>query len=108
MRMIANNFRTCSTNNCDDNSSLNAVKKTKFKSEQEIKELIDSKMKEYQELLKTHSLENDKIFTEINKLDTRLRKSYGFSKDENLTIFPVFKFDDPEIDDQLGPIQTKK
>lgn len=107
IRMTTNNFRLCSTNNCDD-SSLNSLKRTKLKSEQEIMEMIHGKIKEYQELLNTQSPETEKICTEINKLETRLRKSYGFSENENLTIFPEFEFDDPEIDDQLGSIQRTK
>lgn len=76
---------------------------TEIKSEEEIKQIISLKMKEYQELIKTQaqSVENQEINAEINILDTKLRKSFGFSKDEDLTLFPVFKFDEPEIDNQL-------
>jgi hypothetical protein len=34
-------------------------------------------------------------------LDSKLRRSFGFSEDEDLTIFPTLKFDEPKIDGQL-------
>jgi hypothetical protein len=34
-------------------------------------------------------------------LESKFRKSFGFSEDEDLTIFQKFKFNEPEIENQL-------
>lgn len=81
---------------------------TKVKSEEEIQNIISNKVKEYQELLNTHSLENKEMCSEIDVLDSKLRKSYGFQENEDLTAFPVFKFEEPVIDDQLDSEQKTK
>jgi|UniRef100_A0A2S2QYJ3 hypothetical protein len=74
---------------------------TRIKSEEEIKEMISLKIKEYENLISFQSPERLKICQEVNLLDSKLRKSFGFSEDEDLTIFPTFKFDEPKIDNQL-------
>lgn len=101
---VLEHVRTCSTNNCDDDTSDTSklIQDIKTKSEVEIMNMINEKMEEYKHLLMIQSPENEQMFTEINKIETRLRKVYGFTKGDDLTIFPEFKFDEPEIDDQLG------
>lgn len=87
-------------NNCND-ITPEMDNQTKIKSEGEIQEMISVKMKEYEELISTQSPERVKICNEVNMLESKLRKSYGFSENEDLTLFPKFKFNDPEIDNQL-------
>lgn len=80
---------------------LDTTKQIKIKSEEEIQKMIAVKIEEYRELALTESTESAQITAEVIALDSKLRKSFGFSQDEDLTQFPAFKFDDPEIDNQL-------
>lgn len=79
----------------------NIAKRTQIKSEEEIRKIIIAKMKEYQVLINCESPECEEICKEICEQESKLRKSYGFDPNENLTAFPEFKFQDPEIDNQL-------
>jgi hypothetical protein len=74
---------------------------TRIKSEEEIKGMISLKIKEYEKLISIQSPERLKICHEVNMLDSKLRKSFGFSEDEDLTIFPTFKFNELKINNQL-------
>ncbi|VVC32287.1 Hypothetical protein CINCED_3A013914 [Cinara cedri] len=102
---IALNRNKYSTNKDCTSVTVNHV--NKVKSEEEIQKIISVKMKEYQELLKTQSPENNEISSQINVLESKLRKSYGFPENEDLTVFPVFKFQEPIIDNQLDFVQEK-
>lgn len=86
-------------NDCKDTVTPETVHK--IKSEKEIQEIISVKMKQYEELVLIESPESAEITKEVTALDSKLRKSYGFSQDEDLTQFPVIKFDEREIDNQL-------
>lgn len=99
MRSVTRGFRTSTVNRMIN--SLDTVKQTKVKTEEDIQKMIAVKMEEYRELILTESTESAQITAEITALDSKLRKSFGFSQDEDLTQFPVFNFDDPEIDNQL-------
>jgi len=72
-----------------------------MKSEYEIKNMISEKKEEYIQLMMTQSLECNDLCSEISKLETRLRTSYGFSKDEDLTLFPEIKFEEAKIENPL-------
>lgn len=76
----------------------------KIKSEEEIEKMIMDKIREFDTsvLNQSRSPENDKINAELGILEAKLRKSYGFGKNEDLTVFPTFEFDEPKIDGQLS------
>lgn len=97
------NFSLSATKKMNDcnNVTPEVITQTKIKSEGEIQKMISIKMKEYEELISTQTPERIAICSEVNMLETKLRKSFGFSENEDLTIFPKFKFNDPEIDNQL-------
>ncbi|CAI6366529.1 unnamed protein product [Macrosiphum euphorbiae] len=61
--------------------------------------IIFDKRKEYIQiqLMKTQSVECNDMCIEINKLESRLREKYVFSKDEDQTMFPEIKFEEPKI-----------
>lgn len=103
--IITNNFRAYATNKFSNNNcnAINSetIKQTDIKTEEEIQKMISVKMKEYHELVSSPSFECEEICSEMNKLEHKLRKSYGFSEDEDLTHFPVFKFNEVIIDNQL-------
>jgi len=96
---VARAFRTSAVKRVIN--SPDTAKQIKIKSEEEIQKMIAIKIEEYRELVLTESTESAQITAEVTALDSKLRKSFGFSQDEDLTQFPAFKFDDPEIDDQL-------
>jgi len=89
--VISKNYRTLSNmNSCKDIE--------KIRSENEIKKIIFDKREEYIQLMMTQSVECINLSNEINKLESKLRASYGFSKDEDLTRFPDIKFEEPKIE----------
>jgi len=89
--VITKNYRTLS-----NMSSCKEIEK--IKSENEIKKIIFDKREEYIELMMTQSAECVDLCNEINKLESKLRASYGFNKDEDLTRFPEIKFEEPKIE----------
>lgn len=102
MFVIKKNFTSSAIkkmNNCNNNAP--EIKSEVIKSEGEIQKIISIKIKEYEELVSIQSPERVAICNEVNMLESKLRKSFGFSEDEDLTLFPKFKFDEPEIDNQL-------
>lgn len=119
MRDISKNYRTFAINNmnncgdfesetanepktqCENESKTKCVNEPKIKSENEIQKIILDKKQEYVQLMMTQSPECEDLCNEINKLDSRLRASYGFSNDEDLTLFPVIKFEEPKIENPL-------
>jgi len=92
--VITKNYRTLS----NMNSCKEIEKIEKIKSENEIKKIIFDKREEYIQLMMTQSVECIDLCNEINKLESKLRASYGFNKDEDLTRFPKIKFEDPKIE----------
>lgn len=101
IRVVSRNIKTSAIHRNDCNDTITQETKHKIKSEKEIQELISVKMKQYEELVLIESPESAKITKEVTALDSKLRKSFGFSQDEDLTQFPVIKFDEREIDNQL-------
>lgn len=98
------NFSTSISNKINNNCveiMSKTKKKTDMKSEEEIQKIISDKIKEYHELLSCQSLECEELCSEMKTLESKLRKAYGFHENENLTNFPVFKFDEPKIDNPL-------
>jgi len=99
-------------NYCAMNDNEDLVPKTKIetkiKPEEKIQTIISMKKKEYQELMKTQSLEKEEVCKQIKIIESRLKKMYGFNKNEDLTVFPVFTFNDPKIDNQLDDIKIPK
>jgi len=93
---ITKDFRTSAINN--KNSCENIEK---IKTENEIKKIIFDKREEYIKLMMTQSVECNDLCNEINKLESKLRASYGFSNDEDLTSFPEIKFEEPKIENPL-------
>jgi len=100
---IIRNYRTSaiSTNKNCENIELKTAITPEVKSENEIKKIIYDKREEYIQLMMTQSQECIDLCNEINKLEKRLRASYGFSKDEDLTQFPEIKFEESKIDNPL-------
>jgi hypothetical protein len=97
MYVIIKNYRTSAISNkrnCEDIEP-------KVKSENEIKKIIYDKREEYIQLMMTQSQECIDLCNEINKLEKRLRASYGFSVNEDLTRFPTITFKEEKIDNQL-------
>lgn len=101
MRVVSRNIKTSAMhwNDCKDTETQETIHR--IKSEKEIQEIISVKMKQYEELVLIESPESAEIIKEVTVLDSKLRKSFGFSQDEDLTQFPVIKFDEREIDNQL-------
>lgn len=95
------NYSTFTTNKINNNCTEVISKNTDIKSEEKIQKMISVKIKEYHKLVSSQSPECEELCSEMNKLESKLRKSYGFHEDEDLTNFPVFKFDEPIIDNQL-------
>lgn len=75
---------------------------TKIKTEEELNGIMGIKMKEYNTIIESESPEKAELTAEIAALDKRLRKSFGYGENEDLTKFPSIKFDDHEIDNQLN------
>lgn len=75
--------------------------KTKVKSENEIKKIINNKREEYIQLMMTQSQECIDLCNEINELESRLRVLYGFNKYEDLTCFPEIKFEEAKIENPI-------
>ena len=101
--VITKYYRTSAISNmksCED------IKK--FKSENEIKKIIFDKREEYIQLMKTQSVECNDLCIEINKLESKLREKFGFSKDEDLTMFPEIKFEEPKIENPLEETEKTK
>lgn len=99
--VITKNYRTSSNmNSCEDIE--------KIKSEKKIKKIIFDKREEYIKLMMTQSVECNELCNEINKLESKLRASYGFSKDEDLTLFPEIKFEEPKIENPLDETEKTK
>lgn len=109
VHVINRNIRTSAINIINDGQDivLKTVVQTKIKSEEEIKEIITNKLEEYHKLVKTESPESTEITKQIAALDLKLRKTFGFSQHEDLTQFPLIKFDDLEIDNQLNSSKIK-
>jgi len=82
-------------------SNMNTSKDVKIKTENEIKKMIVDKREEYIKLMMAKSVECNQLTSEINKLEIKLRASYGFDKDEDLTLFPKIKFKEVEIENPL-------
>lgn len=97
--ILSRNLKTSALSKINDYGNI--TKRTQIKSEEEIRKIVFAKMKEYKELINSETPECDEICQEIFKRELKLRKSYGFDENENLTVFPEFKFQDPEIDNQL-------
>lgn len=100
-QIIKSNFKAFSVNKTKNCSCNNNTSEEYIKSEDEIREIICEKIKEYQELIMTRSPESDAICADVTKFEPKLRKKYGFSKDEDLTVYPDFEFNDPEIENQI-------
>lgn len=101
VRVVSRNIKTSAMlrNDCKDTVTQETT--NRIKSEKEIQEIISVKMKQYEELMLIEPLESAEITKEVIALDSKLRKSFGFNQDEDLTQFPVIKFDEREIDNQL-------
>lgn len=94
--VITKNSRTYVISNMNSCENIE-----KIKSENEIKKIIFDKREEYIQLMMTQSVECNDLCNEINKLESKLRASYGFSNDEDLTRFPEIKFEEPKIENPL-------
>jgi len=102
------NFRSyCAANN-GEVIALKTEMETEVKSEEKIQTIIAVKIKEYQKLMVTQSPEKEEVCKQIKIIESRLKKMYRFDKDEDLTVFPVFKFDEPKIDNQIDYIKKSK
>jgi len=82
-------------------SNINSLEEANIKSENKIKKIIADKREEYIQLMRNQSVECNNLSDEINKLESKLRASYGFKKDEDLTLFPEIKFKEAEIENPL-------
>lgn len=101
--LITKNYRTFSLSNMNSCEDIKEIK-----SEKKIKKIIFDKREEYIKLMMTQSAECNKLSNEINKLDSKLRASYGFSKDEDLTLFPEIKFEEAKIENPLDETEKTK
>jgi len=102
------NFRNyCALNNSEV-IALKTEMETEVVLEEKIRTIIAMKIKKYQELMVTQSPEKEEVCKQIKIIESRLRKLYRFDKDEDLNVFPVFKFDEPKIDNQIDYNKTPK
>jgi len=104
--VIIKKYRTSATSkkgNCENielDTGDTAIKQ-KVESNDKYMKLIHDKQKEYIELTKTQSQACIDLRKEIDKMEKKLRASYGFSENEDLTRFPTFAFKEEKIDNQL-------
>jgi len=101
--VITKNYKTSAISNMNSSEDIK-----KIKSENEIKKIIIDKREEYIQLMMTQSAECNDLCNEINKLESKLRASYGFSNDEDLTLFPEIKFEEPKIENPLDETEETK
>lgn len=75
--------------------------KQKVESNNKYMKIIHDKQEEYIQLTKTQPQACIDLRKEIDKMEKKLRASYGFSENEDLNRFPTFNFEEKKIDNQL-------
>lgn len=104
--IIIKNYRTSATSKKGNRENIeldtgDTAIKQKVESNDKYMKIIHEKQEEYIQLTKTQSQACIDLRKEIDEMEKKLRASYGFSENEDLTRFPTFTFKEEQIDNQL-------